>query len=237
MADFIAKTVPEIEYHGLIASGAMTADHSRNLIADDFLNTSAEWLFWIDSDTLVPAGALSRLLALGKTLASGLYFGKNPPHPPIAYYRNAGDGTYMPIDRMEKWEKGEILPVDAVGMGCVLTHRSVFEDIKANFRMLQLMDGGITVVHNSDLVGALEKNGKSDGKVIRGQYRQRLMEPTITNLRFPFFMIGNLRTEDIHFFDIARRAGHKVWLDTSIECGHLRPVPLTGKDYREIYGY
>ena len=239
-AEFLAVTAPTIEYSGLIAMGTMATDHARNTIADDFLNkTNAEWLFWIDADTLVPTGALARLLALGKTLASGLYYGKNPPHPPIAYIR-LENGTYIPIDKNETWEKGEILPVDATGFGCMLTHRSVFEDILANYRVMQFEDGGIATVHKDDFTstfGGASKNKKMAGKVVNGQLRESLIEPTISDLKFPFFMIEHMRTEDMYFFDHARRVGHKVWLDTSIEAGHLRPVPFNGKDYRDINGY
>lgn len=240
--EFIANTVPAIEYHGLIAMGTMATDHARNTIVDDFLNkTSAEWLFWIDADTLVPIGALQRLLALGKTLASGLYYGKNPPHPPIAYYK-LSNGTYVPIDKKDPWEKGEILPVDATGFGCILTHRSVFEDILKNYKMYQYADGGIALIHNADLLGDFGTSDgyhhhEHDGKVYKGQLRQRLINPTIEGVKFPFFMLDRLRTEDMFFFDLARRVGHKPWLDTSIENGHLRPVPFTGQNYREINGY
>lgn len=240
-ADFLAATAPVIDYRGLIAMGTMATDHARNTIADDFLNkTTAEWLFWIDADTLVPAGALQRLLSLGKTLASGLYYGKNPPHPPIAYYM-LPNGTYIPIDKNERWEKGEIMPVDATGFGCMLTHRSVFEDIRKNFDMYQYSDSGIAVVHKADVLGDFGTSDgyhhhEHDGKVYKGQLRRRLINPTIEGLNFPFFMIDRMRTEDMHFFDLARRVGHKPWLDTSIECGHLRPVPFTGKDYRLIHG-
>jgi hypothetical protein len=241
--DFIVNTIPTIEYHGLIAMGTMATDHARNTIVDDFLyKSNAEWLFWIDADTLVPVGTLSRLLALGKTLVSGLYYGKNPPHPPIAYYK-LPNGTYIPIDKQEGWEKGEILPVDATGFGCMLTHRSVFEDIRKNYEIFQYANGGIASVHKNDVVGEFGTTAdgyhrhEHDGKVYKGQYRERLINPTIDGVKFPFFMLEHLRTEDMYFFDHAARVGHKPWLDTSIECGHLRPVPYQGKDYRDEFGH
>lgn len=240
--EFIVAAAPTVEFSGLIAMGTMATDHARNTIVDDFLHkTDAEWLFWIDADTLVPIGALSRLLALGKTLASGLYYGKNPPHPPIAYYR-LPNGTYIPIDKGGTWEKGEILPVDATGFGCMLTHRSVFEEIRSHYEMYQYADGGIALTHKDDISGGFGDPAKgynihpTDGRVVNGQLRQRLINPTIEGVKFPFFMLEHLRTEDMYFFDLARRMGHKVWLDTSIECGHLRPVPFNGANYRELYG-
>lgn len=220
----------------IIASGVMTADHNRNLIVGEFLKSDSEWLFWIDSDTLVPVGAVERMLAHHKPLVSGLYYGKNPPHPPIAYMVH--NGAFTPLDKVMKWEKGEIVNVDSAGMGCMLTHRSVFEDIMKNFTVLQIPGGGIVTVHNSDILGAIkdEDSHEHDGKVYRGQLRNRLMHPTLAEMRFPFFMIDHLRTEDICFFELAKKVGYSLVLDTSVECGHLRLDPFTGKSYRDLNG-
>lgn len=227
-------------HHNLVnihASGVMTADHNRNAIVDEFLQTAAEWLFWIDSDTFVPAGAIERMLRHGRTLVSGLYYGKNPPHNPIAYYIH--NGAFTPIDKKVQWEKGEILEIDAPGMGCMLTHRSVFEDIKANYEVYQVEGGGIVNVHKNDMLGAI-KDGDShehDSKVYRGQLRMRLQRPTLANMKFPYFQIMHNRTEDMYFFDLAKRVGHTPVLDTSIECGHARWKQFKGEDYRNLRGH
>lgn len=221
----------------ILVSGTMATDHNRNLIVNEFLQTRAEWLFWIDADTVVPVGAVNRLIATGKTMVSGLYYGKNPPHPPIAYY--AFNNGFRPIDKQGRWEKGEILPVDACGMGCMLTHRSVFEDIKNTHVVLQEVGGGVIAVHKDDITGEVKSTMRheDDGKVIGGQRRTRLVEPALENLRFPYFALEHGRTEDLWFFELASRVGHKAYLDTSVECGHLRPVSFTGEEYREIYGH
>jgi hypothetical protein len=215
----------------------MTADHSRNIIASAFLESKAEWLFWIDSDTVVPIGSISRLLAVGKTMVSGLYYGKHDPHPPIAYV--AYNGTFTPVDKTRKWEKGEIIPIDAAGMGCMLTHRSVFEDIQANHEIFMRPGGALAVLHKDIIIGDVvpDTHKDTDGKVFQGQLRERLSRPNLSNLRWPFFLIQHGRTEDMHFFDLARNVGHKPWLDTSVECQHLRWKGFDGNDYRSIYGF
>lgn len=224
----------------IIASGVMTADHNRNLIVNEFLKSDSEWLFWIDSDTLVPIGAVERLLAVNKPLVSGLYYGKNPPHPPIAYFVH--NGAFTPIDQERKWDKGELVEVDSAGMGCMLTHRSVYEDIIKNYETFQLEGGGLIPIYKNDVLGDLgnTKDGynkhEHDGKVYKGQYRRRLIKPTLADMKFPFFIIDNLQTEDIFFFRLADRLGYKPMLDTSVECGHLRWTPFQGADYRKIHG-
>jgi hypothetical protein len=215
-------------------ASTMATDHNRNDITDKFLKSDAEWLFWIDADTVVPIGAVTRLMSLGKTLASGLYYGKNPPHNPIAYVKY--NKAYIAIEKTQTWERGEILPVDASGMGCLLTHRSVYEDIQKNFTVLQRVGGGLLPVHKNDIEGAFSDTHEHDGKVYKGQLRTRMTEPTIENYKYPYFGLEFGRTEDIWFFELAARVGHKVWLDTSLECGHLRAKAFTGEDYRDLKG-
>jgi hypothetical protein len=234
---FIATLSKQHELRDIIVSGAMTADHNRNLIVEEFMKSDAEWLFWVDSDTLVPVGAIDRLLAHGRTLVSGLYYGKNEPHNPIAY--TVYNGAFRPIDQDIRWEVGEIIEVDAVGMGCMLTHRSVFEDIRNEHDVYQIPGGGVTVIHKDDVKSVILPDvvSETDGQVIDGQLRLRLRTPTLANLRFPYFMVEYIRTEDMFFFDLAKRVGHTPVLDTSVECGHLRYLPFKGADYRNIKGH
>jgi len=225
-----------IEYGGTHLMGAMLTDKNRNEIAKAFLKTDSEWLFWIDADTVVPDGAIRRLLDLDKTLASGLYYGKGlTSHQPIAYVRVPETGSYKPIDKVITWERGEILPIDSCGLGCMLTHRSVFEDISKNYTPYQRFDGGIVPIHNDDVRGKIVygRSDKSDGLVIQGQLRTRVQPVSVDNPPFPYFLLEFGRTEDMKFFELADRVGHKPWLDTSIECGHLRTHPVEGEDFRK----
>lgn len=224
----------EHELRDVIASGTMTADHNRNLITQEFLKSDAEWLFWIDSDTTVPIGALNRLLAVGRTLVSGMYYGKNEPHNPIAYH--VYNGAFTPIDKSIRWEYGELIPVDATGMGCMLTHRSVFEDIQKAYKVMQSDGGSIHLIHKDDFVEVESADGWQSG-VVGNVLRQVVSEPKLEKLRFPFFMIEHIRTEDMFFFDKAARVGHKPVLDTSVECGHLRWNAYTGEEYRNKFGH
>lgn len=228
-----ANIAQQHSLRGILAEGVMTADHNRNNIADAFLKTDAEWLFWIDSDTVIPVGAVERMLAHGRTLVSGLYYGKNPPHPPIAYH--VYNGAFAPIEQTVRWETGEILNVDATGMGCMLTHRSVYEDIRKSYKVFQSAGGGIHLVHNDDIIKDEHDyvDHTSDGNYLH----LRVTEPTLKELKFPYFMVEHLRTEDMFFFDKAVRVGHKPVLDTSVECAHLRWSGFTGADYRTIKGH
>jgi len=215
-------------YGGIIHSGSMATDINRNIIVERFLETDADWLFWIDADTIVPLGGIKRLLALDKSLTSGLYYSKNNPSQPIAYTL-AKDNRY---NNIVGWVPGEIIPIDAAGMGCCLVHRDVFIDIKQSYTVVQRNFGGITAVHNKDIIGKIPRTRKSlDGKVKKGVLQERVWIPENYKYKWPFFALEYGRTEDMWFFEIAARSGHKLWLDTSVECSHLGFKEHTRDDY------
>jgi hypothetical protein len=223
----------DIEFVDVIQHGTMRTDGNRNVISRRFLSTEAEWLFWVDADNINPIASVRRLLDTAgdnRTLVSGLYYTKiENPNPVV--YTDAKHGRYRPLGQ---WERGEIIPVEAAGMNCCLMHRSVLEDIDKNYVTLRMTCGGDIAVHRDDIVGDVfeEKEDETDNKIIDGQWRFRVFAPA-EPANVPFFELRFGRTEDMGFFEKARRVGHQLWLDTSVECGHLRQVPVTGKEYRE----
>lgn len=126
--------------------------HSRNRLAQLFLDTDAKYLLMIDDDIIpcigrpqwmrstvqsardVPDAALQRhvlhrLIGSGKTLVGGAYFGRQE------------NGTIMCSDRSlyprAKAYEDAVVPVDWVGTGCLLIHRKVFSDIMVKYPELK----------------------------------------------------------------------------------------------------
>lgn len=75
----------------------------------------ATHVLFIDDDMIVPPDGLLRLLAHNEPLVGGLYFGRQPPHLPIAY-RYVEDGQWIPVT---KYGRG-LQEVDAIGFGFML---------------------------------------------------------------------------------------------------------------------
>lgn len=236
----IAQLSKTINLGEILVSDSMATDHNRNLIVENFLKTDSDWLFWIDADTVIPTGALERLLSTKKKFISGLYYAKHQPHNPIAYFSNGC--SYKSINQEGAWERGEILEVDSVGFGCMLTHRSIFDDIRKNYVVKQIVGSGITLIHKDDISEELQNSDISEAlpQIKQGLYDnllvQKVIEPEFEP-RFPYFALEFGRTEDIWFTEKAKRVGYKVYVDTSIECGHLYPQEVTGKTFRDLYGY
>lgn len=223
----------DIEFVDVLQHGTMRTDGNRNLIARSFLTLDAEWLFWVDADNINPIAAVRRLLDTAgdtRTMVSGLYFTKEKNPIPVVYAYHQ-DGRY---NHLTQWERGEIIPIEAAGMNCCLMHRSVLEDIDKHYVSLRLSYGGDIAVHRDDIKGDVfpDSSDPTDNKVIDGQWHLRVYSP-IEEVNVPFFELRYGRTEDMGFFEKARRVGHQLWLDTSVECGHLKTRAVTGKEYRE----
>lgn len=225
-----------VDFQGMLGSGSMLADSNRNTTVDQFLQTKSEWLLWLDTDNIALTGGIKRLLDCNRTLVSGLYFSKKEPFNPIAYYR-LPTGMYRPLEEND-YTRGEIMPVSAAGMGALLTHRSVYEDMSKFFTVLQTDLGGYMLIENDKIKGKIDSDKRhgTDGKVIGGQLRTRLMYPHTPPKAFPYFRFDGGRTEDMPFFENAAVAGHKLWLDTSVEEGHLRKAVVSGET-RRLFRY
>jgi len=223
----------DIEFIDVFQHGTMRTDGNRNRIARQFLESEAEWLYWVDADNVNPIASIRRLLDTAgdtRTIVSGIYYTKEKNPIPVVYV-HAANGRYRPLTQ---WERGEIIRVDAAGMNCCLMHRSVLEDIDKNYVSLRIGIGGDIAVHRDDIEGDTfqEAGDLTDNKVIDGQFRFRVFTPT-EQVHVPFFELRFGRTEDMNFFEKAQRVGHQLWLDTSVECGHLKEMQVDGKDYRE----
>jgi hypothetical protein len=122
--------------------------HSRNRLAEKFLQTDARYLLMIDDDIIPCIGRpawmrstvqsaqnvidlplqrhiIHRLLNSGKTLIGGAYFGRQEGADLMCSDQNLAASAKRYDDI--------ISPVNWVGTGCLLVHRSVFNDIKRKY--------------------------------------------------------------------------------------------------------
>lgn len=115
----------------------------RNRAVQRFLATEAEWLWTVDTDMGFPPDTLDRLLSTAEEtsgrVVSVLYNivveeGRTPygiparahTQPMAGVWNKPADGTAWAV------HPKAVQAVDAVGAGCLLVHRSVFEDMYAD---------------------------------------------------------------------------------------------------------
>jgi hypothetical protein len=241
-----------IEVGKILTVGSALSDHQHNGIADLFLRpdnvaenrnnvvaeSEGDYLFWMDDDTVPPAGTIEKLLRLGTDIAAGIYFRRNPPYNPLVYKR-VENGLYTSL---WDYQPGEILRPDSVGMGCTLVKRSVYERIREAYILFYRADHHTALaVHRDDLVNVArlpeELRAWRDKVVVSndGVYRMQALdlrhdEPE----HWPFYVLEHERTEDHHFCEMARRVGCEIVVDTALECHHVGEVDVTGEEFRAM---
>lgn len=125
---------------------------ARNELVKRVLDGPFTHLLWLDADMHFPPETFERLLAHDEAIVSGLYFSRNQTPIPHAYnwVRRDEDQVdwYRPLAKeFSEWmhahpeeeqstncatfECGPLYRVDAIGFGCVLIRREVFEKIPA----------------------------------------------------------------------------------------------------------
>lgn len=140
--------------------GDAVIENSRNKLACRFLASKSEWSLWLDDDVIAPIGrpewfkymagapkdyddalagehVVHRLMSHNKKIVGGLYFGRQKTGVPMFYEGLAVREVHLQA-RDDK--RRELLETNWIGTGCLLVHRSVFEDIQKKFPERQMLD-------------------------------------------------------------------------------------------------
>lgn len=218
--------------------------HSRNSIVDVFLKSDSQHLLMIDDDMCVPFGhalwykahtgwdkypepfasfnTIDRLLSHGKTYVGALYRGR---------YRTS-NFVYGEGHNSQERKYAEDGPYDLlketrwVGTGCIMIHRSVFEDIERKFpRLARGADGKggqwfTSSEHNLADAVARTRKMLSEGP-ITAEKGMRAYEMLIAAEREAQAKSTLGMGEDVTLGIRAREAGHQVYVDFGLRVGHL----------------
>ena len=194
-------------------------DSNRMNVTKGFLDGEADYIFWLDDDTVPPKGALSQLINLGREMVAGVYYLGKPPHNVIAYQR-VSDGTYASV---LDYVPGSLIEVDSVGMGCTLIHRSVYEKIMSAYKVFQRPNGSLMPVPIESVLGGNGTEKAQTMKVVNGTLYMPLQERHPDDKRpWPFYALEYGRTEDHHFCEMVRHVGIDIYVDTTIVCDHWK---------------
>ena len=212
-------------------------DANRVEITRRFLEYDSDWIFWSDDDTVPPLGALTHLLSLSREFVAGLYYYNKPPHNPIAYMRREGSPYYDPI---WNFPYGTLMPVDSVGMGCTLIHRSVYERILQNFTVVMRPNGSLTAIKSDRITGDLEKFKEGtllevpQPRIENGSLIIPVWTPEVDDNRpFPFYALEYGRTEDHHFCEMCIDIGIRPYIDSTVNCQHWKNKPADRLDFKK----
>jgi hypothetical protein len=114
-------TRDNIDYGLHVVCGSVIAE-SRTRLANEALDASSTHLLWLDSDMHFPANIIDRFLKHDRGIVAANYSTRYPPCRSVAFL----DPKNVDL-RLES--RTGLHPVWAVGMGCMLVKRSVFEQL------------------------------------------------------------------------------------------------------------
>jgi len=117
---------------GDISTNRMKFDVARDAVAKEACNmegASDAYVFWCDSDVILPPDAISVLAHMavekGYHFVTGIYFQRECDHWPLVAHRSPNKGFQW----IARWPEGSVFPADGCGFGCVLTSVAMLQDI------------------------------------------------------------------------------------------------------------
>ena len=101
---------------------------ARNRITKRFLDTKADYILWIDSDTIWEPEDIQLLMDVDADIVTGIQFATSEHHLPIIRDIDFKYGTMRPYHKLPRDNKP--FEVDGCGFGFVLIKRKVMETLK-----------------------------------------------------------------------------------------------------------
>ena len=107
---------------------------SRNDLATHAIQTDMDYVFWMDSDMVFPADALTRMLKTAEEnhldFLSGIYFRRVPPYTPTLFDKLDFRGNICSWTEFKEIPEG-LFEIGGCGFGCVLVSTEVFLSVQA----------------------------------------------------------------------------------------------------------
>jgi GT2 family glycosyltransferase len=110
----------------IVAKSTAAIDLAREKALEDALTTDPEWVLFLDSDVIPPIPAYHQLRNRGVDIVSGQYYMDNPDGVHPAMWKLDENGS----PAISGYDREGLINVDAVGMGCLLVNREVFESLE-----------------------------------------------------------------------------------------------------------
>jgi len=120
---------------------------ARNMVVEHALNIKASYIWFIDSDVIVPPYAGQRLgYALDTrgpklypdskiAVVGGIYMSKEELSTPVVYKRNGQGATW-------DWKVNEVFEVESIGTGCMMISTEVFKHLEKPY--FKTVEGYVT---------------------------------------------------------------------------------------------
>jgi len=225
-----SSAIPDMNKNATVGGKRFSdVDENRRTISKNFLDSNADYIFWIDDDTAPPQLAITKLYNSGHDFIAGLYFA-NSTYNPVMFKRADNSFGYVSI---VNYTQGELIEVDGIGMGCTLIHRSVYEKILDGHNLYRNRVGALIPIPKSAVLDKEPVIPKDFMPYIQnGIYQEPYWKTELKpEENFPFYMFHGGRGEDVHFCELAANVGIKPWVDTSVLCEHYKIRSIKESDF------
>ena len=141
--------------------GGHTRAEQREMLAEMAVKINAEYMMWIDDDTVSPATTIQELFYIlaqnpKAGIAGGIYCTKSHPSEPIVFLELGGGPHWL-------WTMGDIFPCAGLGTGCMMVRTSILKDIpKPWFEDTSKATPGETEIRNGQEINVAARTGTDD---------------------------------------------------------------------------
>lgn len=195
---------------------------SRNWLLSEQIKSGKPWthVLFIDDDIIAEPDTLLRLLAHKKDIVAGLCTRRNdPPVPNIRFY-DAQEGTTRQI---WEWPVDQLIEVDSVGTGLMLLSRHAVEQVAQAYFDCEWEKDFFDLPADHHRIAELRKIRLAKFDADKTCYWFRFLPTPKGDIEMG---------EDIFFCTAAKKyCDLKIYVDTSVQPGHLGPYPFGIKDF------
>jgi hypothetical protein len=96
----------------------------RERLATAAVELGADYALWLDSDMVFPATTAVRLLKHNEPVVAANYVRRQKPYKGVAYETIGDWENPLSFDVQD-----ELVPIEGIGMGCILTKVSIFNEL------------------------------------------------------------------------------------------------------------
>jgi hypothetical protein len=117
------NTMNDIDTHVFMDASTVLLTQ-RERLATSAVELGADYALWLDSDMVFPATTAVRLLKHNEPVVAANYVRRQKPYKGVAYETIGDWENPLAFDVQD-----DLVPIEGIGMGCILTKVSIFEEL------------------------------------------------------------------------------------------------------------